>query len=239
MTRAWAVLPSARRWSVGALRDHFAGASRPCNVLKARSDVAKYTYYFKDYPDRDVPAEAKEAQPVNSELAMSFEEFLRVSRDDPLHSYYLQTPLFSRDPRQASAGDSGDGNGSSGASDSLKAEVDKAMAGEFWRELHAALGNTSWLRTQLFVGPVGTLGSCHYDQFDNIFLQVRGSKRILLIDPRSGCRGLYPFPVHHPYDLRARLDLETPDYTACDTGWLAKARKLRHMQASRLPRRQP
>ncbi|CAE8721975.1 unnamed protein product [Polarella glacialis] len=105
------------------------------------------------------------------------------------------------------------------------------MAGDLWREMRSAMGGAPWFRSQLFVlaislavqrtggfwevmlrdqhvGPVGTLGTAHYDQYDNVFLQVRGRKRILLFEPRAGYRGLRPFPVHHPYDMRARNDPE-------------------------------
>lgn len=54
----------------------------------------------------------------------------------------------------------------------------------------------------------------HFDQVDNVFLQVSGRKAFLLFEPRAGARGLYPFPVHHPYDQRGRVDLEAPDISA-------------------------
>mmetsp|Transcript_92597 Transcript_92597/g.285847 ORF Transcript_92597/g.285847 Transcript_92597/m.285847 type:complete len:244 (-) Transcript_92597:82-813(-) len=88
------------------------------------------------------------------------------------------------------------------------------MDSQVWRELAEAMDRPTWFRSQLFVGPVGTLGFGHFDQYDNVFLQVRGTKRILLFDPRTGARGLCPFPIHHPYDQRARLNLERPDFGA-------------------------
>lgn len=146
---------------------------------------------------------------------MSFGEFLWTARGDPASSYYLQTPLYSIVEKNGHhvgqffhAG--------------VKSEIDAAIGGPIWREIVSAAGCGLWTRTQLFVGPAGTLGSAHYDQYDNVFLQVQGSKSIILFDPQCGHRGLYPFPVHHPYDMRARVDLERPDYDA-----FPRARELR------------
>lgn len=52
MAGAWELLPGAKRWSVEELQTHLAGAKKPCHVLKAKRDVSKYTYYFKDMADR-------------------------------------------------------------------------------------------------------------------------------------------------------------------------------------------
>lgn len=205
---AWELLPAARRWSVGRLQESFAGAVQPCHVLKAKRDVQKYTYYFKDLTDRKMPAEAMEAVPCNDAMNISFEQFMRLARDDAAHSYYLQTSLFARDPTKD------DKQKPYFTSETLKADLEKAMNSQTWREITEAMDRPTWFRSQLFVGPVGTLGFGHFDQYDNVFMQVRGTKRILLFDPRSGAHGLCPFPVHHPYDQRARLDLERPDFTA-------------------------
>lgn len=44
----------------------------------------------------------------------------------------------------------------------------------------------------------------HYDQYDNIFMQVAGTKHFLLFDPTAAA-GLYPFPAAHPYDEYAMV----------------------------------
>ena len=41
--------------------------------------------------------------------------------------------------------------------------------------------------------------------------QVRGRRRVLLIGPEHAFRGLYPFPLHHPYDRYAMVDFEADD----------------------------
>lgn len=205
MANAWELLPASQGWSVEALRERLSGQDRKCHVLKARQPTQKFTYYFRRLSDREMPQEALVAEPCNEELTMSFETFLQSVRGDPMNSYYLQTPLYSlveKDGQHVGqvlhAG--------------IKSEIDSATASPIWREIVSAAGCGPWTRTQLFVGPVGTLGAAHYDQYDNIFLQVRGSKSVILFDPLRGHRGLCPFPVHHPYDMRARIDLERPDY---------------------------
>ena len=52
-----------------------------------------------------------------------------------------------------------------------------------------------WRRSQLFIGPNDSLSPCHYDQYDNLFLQVLGRKHFLLMEP-SAAEGLFPFPLH-------------------------------------------
>jgi hypothetical protein len=43
---------------------------------------------------------------------------------------------------------------------------------------------------------------------------VRGRSRVLLMDPSASFPGLYPFPVAHPYDRYACVQLDAPDYGA-------------------------
>jgi len=205
LSGAWELLPTSRHWNIEKLREHFSGSARPCHVLKAKHDIQKYTYYFKNLADREMPTEATAAPPCNEEMDISYDNFLRLARDDPSNSYYLQTSLYAVDTN---------GTGKDYiTSASLKSELDTAMKGKFWGEARKAMGDFPFIRSQLFVGQVGTLVIAHFDQADNIFLQVRGSKRILIFDPHSGFRGLCPYPVHHPYDQRAQVDLETPDYS--------------------------
>ncbi|CAJ1335654.1 unnamed protein product [Effrenium voratum] len=72
----------------------------------------------------------------------------------------------------------------------------QAVAGE--------LGQSPALPTTVGLSPA------HYDQYDNIYLQVAGEKRFLLFDP-GAAEGLYPFPVAHPYDEYSMVDLEHID----------------------------
>lgn len=45
-------------------------------------------------------------------------------------------------------------------------------------------------------------------------LQVKGVRRVLIIDPKYSFSGMYPFAVHHPYDGHSMVDWEAPDESA-------------------------
>lgn len=51
---------------------------------------------------------------------------------------------------------------------------------------------------------------CHYDKSDNFLMQVLGTKRVLLFPPDESFR-LYPYPVGHPLDTFAMVDVEHPN----------------------------
>jgi hypothetical protein len=61
-----------------------------------------------------------------------------------------------------------------------------------------------------FVGIAKTLYHCHYDLNPNLHFQLVGRKRFILFPP-SEWRSLYPFPVHHDFDRRSRVDWDNPD----------------------------
>ncbi|EOD24962.1 hypothetical protein EMIHUDRAFT_443728 [Emiliania huxleyi CCMP1516] len=84
------------------------------------------------------------------------------------------------------------------------------------RALAEAGGFGPWQRCQLFVGGASAAGArsiLHFDQYDNLFVQISGWKRFRVYDPQQ-TRCLYPFPIHHPLDTRAQVDLEAPDLAA-------------------------
>lgn len=64
-----------------------------------------------------------------------------------------------------------------------------------------------------------SLPNCFIPVFSNSFTlltvltgtQVTGCQRILLIPPDQAFDGMYPYPVHHPYDTYSMVDLEKPD----------------------------
>ena len=67
-------------------------------------------------------------------------------------------------------------------------------------------------RCQLFVGAAAAAGArtvLHYDQYDNVFLQLSGRKTFLLFDPLQTGK-LAPYPIHHPLDRSCRVGMETP-----------------------------
>ena len=59
--------------------------------------------------------------------------------------------------------------------------------------------------SNLFVSDAGAHSPLHYDEYDNVFLQLAGRKRLTLAPPGAPAK---PWPTHHPLDAyaRARLD---------------------------------
>lgn len=50
-------------------------------------------------------------------------------------------------------------------------------------------------------------------------VQVAGQRRVLLMSPEHAHKGMYPFPLHHPYDGYAMPDLDRPDAEAWPLLW--------------------
>ncbi|GMH34419.1 hypothetical protein BSKO_02253 [Bryopsis sp. KO-2023] len=50
-----------------------------------------------------------------------------------------------------------------------------------------------------------------YECHDRLIAQVSGRRRILLFNPRDAFEGIYPFPLHHPYDRYSMVDFEQID----------------------------
>ena len=92
------------------------------------------------------------------------------------------------------------------------------------QELARTGGFGPWRTSQLFVGTSATAGArstLHFDHNDNLFLQISGSKRFRIFEPLDA-GNIYAYPVHHPLDRRAQVDL-----SGANGGWprLAGARE--------------
>ena len=70
-------------------------------------------------------------------------------------------------------------------------------------------GMGRYTRTSFFASCPGAITRLHYDHYDNLYLQLRGRKRFVLLAPLAA-RGVYPYPLHHPLDQRARVHLDAP-----------------------------
>jgi len=68
----------------------------------------------------------------------------------------------------------------------------------------------SWSLSTLWVSPPRALSKCHCDLHHNFLCQISGRKRVVLLAP-SQARFLYLHPLHHPLDMRPRVDLRAPD----------------------------
>ncbi|CAE7024414.1 Hif1an [Symbiodinium sp. KB8] len=93
--------------------------------------------------------------------------------------------------------------------------VDEDLAEEgLWQRLDQLQKVASWgcfRQAQIFVGCENALTPCHYDMVHNAYVQVRGWKRFLLVDP-CYAPNLYAYPLGHPMDRCAQADLEAPDF---------------------------
>lgn len=76
--------------------------------------------------------------------------------------------------------------------------------------LHAGL----WAPTgslHLVAGGNDALLPARYETHDRLLTQVSGRQRVLLLPPGQAFRGLYPYPVHSPYDQYSAVDWEEPE----------------------------
>ena len=63
----------------------------------------------------------------------------------------------------------------------------------------------------------GCVSRLHYDASHNIFAQMLGDKRFLLISPRDAAKVLPLYPASHPMHRASALDLSSPNQQLCDT----------------------
>ena len=233
------VLDGARLWP--AAEDKWGGAGAggaeylreqlrgvDCSVLSSPSTSRRFTYFFDSSHGRKAGMAGAAEQPNHAatpnyataplveRLTMSIDDYLEQQLPPPsqpppaARCLYLQHCLLQ-------AGANGAGlNPCPGLGESMRQDcasgIDTASVGALAQA--GAFG--AWQRCQLFVGGLSARGArsiLHFDQYDNLFVQISGSKRFKIYDPHQTCN-LYPYPVHHPMDTRSRVDLEQPDYDA-------------------------
>ena len=73
--------------------------------------------------------------------------------------------------------------------------------------LYKTVGNWDAFTSNLLLcGPKGAVTPLHYDEQQNMFAQLWGSKRVRLFPPDDFSK-LYPFPMSHPCDRQAQVML--------------------------------
>jgi hypoxia-inducible factor 1-alpha inhibitor (HIF hydroxylase) len=181
-----------------------------CHVLIAPAAKKRFKYWtdFANAPDR-VPGDYAFTAPLRSQH-MPISRFFRLSADAAKtgECVYLQQALLQADPAGQQPGLQPAGPLGEGMTADLSRGINYGMisaiaeAGKF--------GMPS--RAQLFVGTAAAAHArtvLHFDQYDNVFMQLSGRKTFLLFDPlQSG--SLYPYPIHHPLDRSAQTSLEAP-----------------------------
>jgi hypothetical protein len=69
----------------------------------------------------------------------------------------------------------------------------------------------AFLRSRVFIGPPGTVTSLHQDLPENLYVMVKGKKKITLFPPQSP---VYPNSRFSKLPNHAQVDVNKPDYDA-------------------------
>lgn len=208
LIRGLPVLPHAlQKWTLQYLQQNL-GADTRYHTFRSSSEQNAFTYFLKDPMHFEMSAH--ESHVPNESLRITSREFCRRHKEELKNPkstsdrLYFQAPMFVwREDGVAEV-----------------AKVEPPMREDLQSvnfTLIAALGQLGQLgrlaKSTLFCSGQDALSPVHYDQAQNLYFQIRGSKRFLLFPPEVG-HCFYPYPVVHPMDLRARVDLGRPDYEA-------------------------
>lgn len=184
----------------------------PCAVLSSPASSKRFSYWFDQASyGSDRVAAGYEAKPLVCSSTMSIEQYLDAQKPMhlPRHScLYLQQSILQA-PADGSA-QQGNLLPCAGLGEGIKRDLASGIDLSALKALAQAGGFGPWQRCQLFVGGSSTIGArsiLHFDQYDNLFVQISGRKRFRIYDPQQ-TRCLYPYPIHHPLDTRAQVDLE-------------------------------
>ena len=181
-------------WDVEYLCQHM--GSQLYHTFASSQSMKRFAYSFESRNEGGYePSTIAEAQ------KMTFAEFVRKQQvNEDGKSYYLQTPVLRYEGGIVT---------SAKFDEQLEADL-HTMNRHLVHELAQLGGFGELSRNQLFVSYSDFLTAVHYDQQHNLYLQLRGCKRFLLFDVTCA-PAMYPYPVHHSLDRKARVDLESLD----------------------------
>eukprot|EP00930_Biecheleria_cincta_P070380 TRINITY_DN58014_c0_g1_i1.p1 TRINITY_DN58014_c0_g1~~TRINITY_DN58014_c0_g1_i1.p1 ORF type:complete len:385 (-),score=44.40 TRINITY_DN58014_c0_g1_i1:138-1268(-) len=200
--------PALDKWTLDYLRDQLSSKAM-FHAFQAPTELNSFTYFFNDSWHADATAHV--CGPPTEELSVSFQDFYRKHKEQrtDTHGYsdtnqhYLQDIIMAFDK-------TGRMTPKEGIKPELAqdlSELDRATLDQLTK-----LGDLGRLwGSQLFCSGRGALVPIHFDQSQNLHQQLRGRKRWLLFSPEMA-GSFYPFPMYHAMDLRARVDLEHPDF---------------------------
>jgi len=177
-------LPAVAHWDVDYLTKHIGNID--CTVFKSENQKFRYWDESKN--------EAKyEFIEHTEKLEMSFAQFseqkLQAEAGDG--SVYLQQALIE------------------GVGDQILTDF-KRFDWDLARQCQIEAGFGALTSNLLLVGMEGVVTPAHYDEQENLFGQVKGYKRVLMMAPTE-FKSMYPFPLHHPHDRQSQLDIFDPD----------------------------
>ena len=158
-------------------------------------------------------------EPETQRMEMSVADFAQCATTWTTRKLYLDVPVAQRTPDQyGSPEDNGD-NGDAvprAAQGFENTPLAKHLLGEgmdwpWIRKLSRVQRFGPCLDLRLVASARGSLRPLHYATDERLLVQALGRSRCLLIPPRHAFRGLYPYPLHHPYDKHSMVDLEDVD----------------------------
>ena len=182
------------RWDVDYLYEHM--GTQLYHTFASSQNAKRFAYSFECRNEGGY-----EPSTIAEACKMTFQDFVHKQQvNEDGKSYYLQTPVLRYEGGIVT---------SAKFDDVLEADL-HTMNRQLVHEI-AQMGCFGELsRNQLFVSYSDFLTAAHYDQQHNLYLQLRGCKRFLLFDVTCA-ECLYPYPVHHSLDRKARVDLENLD----------------------------
>ncbi|KAH3747418.1 hypothetical protein DPMN_181844, partial [Dreissena polymorpha] len=172
------LVSSACNWDLDYLSRHIGDGL--FTVYRSKS------HKFKYYSDKKSLA-IKEFTPPTSQEEMPFQEFVNLIKSHPKSSserIYLQQAL----------------------NNSVGPKIVEQFVNFNWSYVTGLQRSNNWgplTSNLLLVGMPGNVTPVHYDEQENMFAQIRGSKRLVLFNPDQ-FENLYPYPVHHPHDRQSQ-----------------------------------
>lgn len=204
------------KWGSGEyLRRELRGVA--CSVLSAPASKRRFSYWFdhSTFASDRVPG-GYQATPLVESITMSIEEYLANQKPETQRCLYLQQALLMAGGGEAGQAGQAGLTPCAGLGDGIRHDITSGIDLPALRAIADAGGFGPWQRCQLFIGGASAVGArsiLHFDQYDNLFVQIAGTKRFRIFEPQQ-TRSLYAYPIHHPLDTRAQVDLEHPDYVA-------------------------
>ena len=186
------------KWNVSYLQAGLAGL--PCTVYS--SPTRHFQYWDADKNEAGYPLLQHERM---AKLTMTVDEFIARLNDSVDNAnascqagapeqgwrYYLQTVLV----------------------DGVSSAMTDDFRGFDWGSLLAIQQRLGWGELSsnlLLIGQKSNVTPTHYDEQQNLFAQLHGTKRVIMFPPQDvAC--LYPLPVHNPCDRQSQVDLYNPD----------------------------
>ncbi len=150
-------------------------------------------------------------EPETQSLDCTFSEFVQCARAWKHKSIYFES-VITKDPISRKTMPSTDVKGESMFDSKVGSLAIEDIEGLFdWKWFQSLLSFQrfgSILSVKLSAGCRDSLRPCRYSLEDSFIVQIHGRRRILLINPNQTFKGMYPYPIAHPYDKFSMVDLD-------------------------------